>query len=218
MLLTALAVQFLGLKGRESYLEPQILAAYEELASTVVEEGYSSRVQDGKLRVLEQAADEVRLQSSTGIDSEIQVQWDDLPGALALLQEVRIGFCTNLPVVMQHACPRSPIACLTLAGLSALLWSKKDSLYLELQAGSILLQKQLYIKHCQLPYMLWQQHCTAISGNRCWLCRLGNMIWLWLWEQSCCRSGSHAFSGETFFCQWLLHSAVWPPTHLPSSR
>ena len=86
----------MGLKGRESYLEPQILAAYEELASTVVEEGYSSRVQDGKLRMLEQAADEVRLQSSTGIDSEIQVQWDDLPGALALLQEVCIIFLHKL--------------------------------------------------------------------------------------------------------------------------
>ncbi|KAL3148377.1 hypothetical protein ABBQ38_013833 [Trebouxia sp. C0009 RCD-2024] len=83
-----LIMQFLGLKGRESYLEPQILSAYEELASTVVEEGYSSRVQDGKLRILEQAADEVRVQGVTGRSSEIQVQWDDLPGALALLQEV----------------------------------------------------------------------------------------------------------------------------------
>lgn len=107
-----LAVQFLGLKGRESYLEPQILAAYEELASTVVEEGYSSRVQDGKLRMLEEAANAVRLQSSTGIDSEIQVQWDDLPGALALLQEVRISlYHPNKPVSMCHACPHVHMAC-----------------------------------------------------------------------------------------------------------
>ena len=84
--------QFLGLKGRESYLEPQILAAYEDLASTTVEEGYSSRVQDGKLRMLDQAVDEVKKQSSTNRTSEVQVQWDDLPGALALLQEV----CTTL--------------------------------------------------------------------------------------------------------------------------
>lgn len=109
-------MQFLGLKGRESYLEPQILAAYEDLASTVVEEGYSSRVQDGKLRMLEQAVDEVRVQSSTGRESEIQVQWDDLPGALALLQEVRrvptqasLYFCavhSRLPPRMQ-----SPAQC-----------------------------------------------------------------------------------------------------------
>lgn len=84
--------QFLGLKGRESYLEPQILAAYEDLASTTVEEGYSSRVQDGKLRMLDQAADEVKKQSSTNRTSEVQVQWDDLPGALALLQEVGTTF------------------------------------------------------------------------------------------------------------------------------
>ena len=105
-------MQFLGLKGRESYLEPQILAAYEELASTVVEEGYSSRVQDGKFRMLEEAADAVRLQSSTGLDSEIQVQWDDLPGALALLQEVRISLHpSNKPVTICHACPHVDIAC-----------------------------------------------------------------------------------------------------------
>lgn len=101
---TAITVQFLGLKGRESYLEPQILAAYEELASTVVEEGYSSRVQDGKLRMLEQAVDEVRNQNGTRIDSEIQVQWDDLPGALALLQEVRL----SPPIASRSA---SPMAC-----------------------------------------------------------------------------------------------------------
>lgn len=105
-------MQFLGLKGRESYLEPQILAAYEELASTVVEEGYSSRVQDGKLRMLEEAADAVRLQSSTGVDTEIQVQWDDLPGALALLQEVRTRFHhPNKPVTMCRAYPCVHIAC-----------------------------------------------------------------------------------------------------------
>ena len=85
-------MQFLGLNGREAYSEPQILAAYEDLVSTIVEEGYSSRVQDGKLRMLDQAVDEVRNQSSVESNSDVQVQWDDLPGALALLQEVRAPF------------------------------------------------------------------------------------------------------------------------------
>ena len=79
--------QLLGLKGKESYLESQILAAYEDLASTQEEEGYSSRAQDGKLRMLDQAADAIN-ESTITRESEVQVQWDDLPGALALLQEV----------------------------------------------------------------------------------------------------------------------------------
>lgn len=81
-------LQLLGLKGRDSYLEPEIIAAVDDLASTPVEEGYSSRVQDGKLRMLDLAVDQIRNSAGATNDSEVQVQWDDLPGALALLQEV----------------------------------------------------------------------------------------------------------------------------------
>lgn len=83
-----LLIQLLGLKGRETYTEPQIVAAFEDLASTSVEEGYSSRVQDGKLRMLDQAVEHVRRLTGEASGDEVQVQWDDLPGALALLQEV----------------------------------------------------------------------------------------------------------------------------------
>jgi len=83
-----LLIQLLGLKGRETYMEPQIAAAFEDLASTSVEEGYSSRVQDGKLRMLDQAAEHVSNMTGEANGDEVQVQWDDLPGALALLQEV----------------------------------------------------------------------------------------------------------------------------------
>jgi len=83
-----LLLQLLGLKGREAYMEPQIVAAFEDLASTSVEEGYSSRVQDGKLRMLDQAVEHVRNLTGEISGDEVQVQWDDLPGALALLQEV----------------------------------------------------------------------------------------------------------------------------------
>ena len=86
-----LLIQLLGLKGRETYMEPQIAAAFEDLASTSVEEGYSSRVQDGKLRMLDQAAEHISNLTGEANGDEVQVQWDDLPGALALLQEV----CAN---------------------------------------------------------------------------------------------------------------------------
>ena len=99
-LTTLSALQLLGLKGRESYLEPQILAAFEDLASTQVEEGYTTRVQDGKLRLLHQAVDEVRNSKVSAVDSEVQVQWDDLPGALALLQEVRSSLCQKVVLLM----------------------------------------------------------------------------------------------------------------------
>ncbi|DBB13664.1 TPA: hypothetical protein ACH3X3_000683 [Trebouxia sp. C0006] len=69
-------------------MEPQIAAAFEDLASTSVEEGYSSRVQDGKLRMLDQAAEHISNLTGEANGDEVQVQWDDLPGALALLQEV----------------------------------------------------------------------------------------------------------------------------------
>ena len=118
-------LQLLGLKGRESYLEPHIVAAFEDLASTVVEEGYSSRVQDGKLRMLDQAVDEVS-HSTVSRDGEVQVQWDDLPGALALLQEV----CSCNPVT----CPAEVINCSgilrgkVLVSAPAVLWTQLSTL------------------------------------------------------------------------------------------
>ena len=84
----AVDTQFLGLKGKESYLEPEIASAFDDLASTTVEEGYSPRVQDGKIRMLQQAAEELRSKSQQSADIGVHVEWNDLPGALALLQEV----------------------------------------------------------------------------------------------------------------------------------
>ncbi|KAK9818230.1 hypothetical protein WJX72_009142 [[Myrmecia] bisecta] len=82
--------QLLGLRGRESYLESQIAAAVEELAQTPLEEGYSQRVQEGKLLILQEAAGQLR--QNRGREPEdvqgLVVEWDLLPGALALLQEV----------------------------------------------------------------------------------------------------------------------------------
>ena len=89
-------IQLLGLTGRETHVEPQIVAAFEDLASTSVEEGYSSRVQDGKLRVLDQAVEHIRNFNGEVSSDEVQVQWDDLPGALALLQEVCNVFVVSL--------------------------------------------------------------------------------------------------------------------------
>ena len=47
-------VQLLGLRGRDSYLDPQILAAYESLAAEPIEEGFSQRASDGRMLLLEE--------------------------------------------------------------------------------------------------------------------------------------------------------------------
>ena len=93
----AVGTQFLGLKGKESYLEPQIVSALDDLASTNVEEGYSPRVQDGKIRMLQRAAEELRSKSQQISDIGVHVEWNDLPGALALLQEVT-QITTSAPI------------------------------------------------------------------------------------------------------------------------
>ena len=49
-----LPVQLLGLRGRDSYLDPQILAAYESLAAEPIEEGFSQRASDGRMLLLEE--------------------------------------------------------------------------------------------------------------------------------------------------------------------
>ncbi|KAK9845219.1 hypothetical protein WJX81_000406 [Elliptochloris bilobata] len=83
--------QLLGLKGREAYLDPHILAAYEGLAAASPEEGFSERAAEGRAFLLQAAADELRRsrgRTPPGEPRGIYVEWALLPGALALLQEV----------------------------------------------------------------------------------------------------------------------------------
>ncbi len=84
--------QLLGLKGREAYLDPQILAAYEALAGAPLEDGFSERAAEGRAFLLQAAADELRRsrgRTPPGEPRGIYVEWALLPGALALLQEAR---------------------------------------------------------------------------------------------------------------------------------
>lgn len=83
-------VQLLGLRGRDSYLDPQILAAYESLAAEPIEDGFSQRASDGRMLLLEEVFQDLRRSKGRGsIQSKgIDIGWNLLPGALALLQEV----------------------------------------------------------------------------------------------------------------------------------
>lgn len=88
----AAAPQLLGLKGRESYLDPQILAAYEGLLAAPLEPGFSEGAGEGRAFLLQAAADELRRTRGRAPPGEargIYVEWALLPGALALLQEAR---------------------------------------------------------------------------------------------------------------------------------
>ena len=86
-------MQLLGLRGREQYLDRQIAVAYGELRGLGLEDGYTPRVGAGRAACL----DEARriLQASRGRPARdepaVQVSHDALPGALALLQQVRTG-------------------------------------------------------------------------------------------------------------------------------
>jgi hypothetical protein len=84
------AVQLLGLRGRDSYLDPQILAAYEALAAAPIEEGFSEKAADGRTCLLQEAVDALRRGKGGRPVQEksINVEWALLPGALSLLEEV----------------------------------------------------------------------------------------------------------------------------------
>lgn len=93
-------LQLLGLQGRESNLQDsQVLSAYEGLAKAPLENGYSHRVEEGRVVLLHAAVDGVRRIRSMATKADRQsfamqearfamVQWWLLPSALCLLQEV----------------------------------------------------------------------------------------------------------------------------------
>jgi hypothetical protein len=86
------SMQLLGLKGRESYLDPQILAAYEALAAAPIEEGFSEKAADGRTYLLQEAVDALRGSKGRGTAHEkgIDIEWALLPGALSILEEVSL--------------------------------------------------------------------------------------------------------------------------------
>ena len=93
-------MQLLGLQGREGNLQDsQIISAYEELAASPLENGYSKSVEEGRPGLLHAAVDGVRRIRTMALRSDRQslalqetrcamVQWWLLPAALSLLQEV----------------------------------------------------------------------------------------------------------------------------------
>ena len=111
--------QLLGLRGRDSYLDPQILAAYEALAAEPIEEGFSQRASDGRLLLLEEVFQDLRRSKGRGsIQSKgIDVEWNLLPGALALLQEVSplsaAQLCVSLLRRHRSTAPCRPATCCT---------------------------------------------------------------------------------------------------------
>ena len=95
-------LQLLGLRGREKYLEREVTAAYDTLAGTPLEEGYSPRVAAGRLAVLGQAVQHLRGTKGQAplMGAGLEVEWDHLNGALALMQEVG-GSCRWRPLQVE---------------------------------------------------------------------------------------------------------------------
>lgn len=65
-------------------------AAVEELGRSELEDGYSPRAVEGRMLVLQEAAEGVRhTRNHPGMEPrQLEVEWALLPGTLALLQEV----------------------------------------------------------------------------------------------------------------------------------
>lgn len=78
------------------------MSAYDDLSSNEVEEGYSPRVQDGKIKMLQLAVEEVRDKTAHNSETGVHVDWDDLPGALALLQEVTDSLSVPIMRCLSH--------------------------------------------------------------------------------------------------------------------
>ena len=87
-------------------MDRQVADAYDELRSLDLEEGYTPRVAAGRAACLDEARR--ALQASRGRPTRdgpaVQVAHDALPGALALLQQVRTGLGLALRRHMAGLC------------------------------------------------------------------------------------------------------------------
>lgn len=108
-------VQLLGLRIRESYLDPQLIHAFEELSHAPLEAGFTKQAEQGRSVILQEAVGELRRRRGRPPFNASQgflVEWGLLPGTLAVLQEVE-----PCPVVMgnqeqhKHDCPMKLYKC-----------------------------------------------------------------------------------------------------------
>lgn len=95
-------LQLLGLQGSLSNLqEARIITAFEELSNSILENGYSKSIEDGRISLLHAAVDGVRRLRGMASRTErpivvlpehthASIQWTLVPAALSLLQEVSI--------------------------------------------------------------------------------------------------------------------------------
>lgn len=97
-------MQLLGLRTRESYLDPQLIHAFEEISGrSPLEDGFTKQAEQGRAVILEEAVGELRRRRSRNspVDQASQgflVEWGLLPGTLALLQEVEDATTLIWPV------------------------------------------------------------------------------------------------------------------------
>ena len=83
----------LGLRTRDSYLDPQLIHAFEEISGkSPLDDGFTKQAEQGRAVILEEAVGELRRRRNRSSPVEppqgFLVEWGLLPGTLALLQEV----------------------------------------------------------------------------------------------------------------------------------
>lgn len=158
-------VQLLGLRGPESTSEPHVQAAVEELGKSELEDGYSPRAVEGRMLVLQEAAEGVRhTRNHPGMEPrQLEVEWALLPGTLALLQEVRFHV-PHQGDMQTWACP--PAAVSSLGGTHGIFSSQEHQeppWHGALAAagdGLCCLARWLFSQRCALQLMVLRQHAS----------------------------------------------------------
>lgn len=88
----SLCLQLLGLQSGQIHKDSVVNKAYDELLTTPLEPGYSAQIATGRAEVLEIVRTVLITSKNKPLDKrekDVLIPYDLLPGALALLAEVR---------------------------------------------------------------------------------------------------------------------------------
>ena len=93
------ALQLMGLKAGEMYRDSVINQVFDELMATPPEPGYSKQAVDSRNELLEIVRTDIITSKGRSKEAkEVTIPYDLLPGALAVMAEVRSNACMH-----QHA-------------------------------------------------------------------------------------------------------------------
>lgn len=106
--------QLLGLNAGQTYKDSTVNQMYDELMSTPLEPGYSQQTVTARADLLSSVLSDIICSKGKKMDKEVVLPYELIPGALAIMAEVRAVECKGKRDLPLHVHGASQCLCISM--------------------------------------------------------------------------------------------------------